>query len=278
MVEIIRWAVCLRNFRPSREELIKAVSCIQADEKDRLMKFHFREDFDSSLIGRLLQRKFVTEFGNLPYADIQFLRDAKGKPFINNELESELTFNISHQGDYTVLAGFKSNNKSGIGVDIMKIDYSGGKSVSDFFRLMTKNFSDIEWKNIKKHAAERENLKAFMRHWCLKESYVKNIGIGITIDLQKISFEINDDEHTTCNILKSTKLKVNDIYMFNWVFEEHLIDEDHCVAIALSEVDNFVSKSFHFLSLKELLENCKKVTDFDEEYCEHVFSKTYKKV
>lgn len=279
MTEIIRWAVNLKNLRPSKEELIKAVSCVQSEEKERLMKFHFRDDFDSSLVGRLLQRKFVNEFGKIPYSDINFSRDAKGKPFLNNQLTSQITFNVSHQGDYTVLAGFTSDNyQSEIGIDVMKIHYQGGKSITDFFRLMNKNFSDEEWTNIKKHSMERDQLKAFMRHWCLKESYVKNIGVGITIDLRKISFEITEDHLTTSNIVRSTKVRVNDIPMDNWKFEEHLIDENHCLAIALREVNNSATAPFRLINIKELLENSKKVTELDEQYCELVFTKIYKQL
>lgn len=277
MTEIIRWAVNLRNFRPSKEELIKAVSCVQLEEKDRLMKFHFREDFDSSLVGRLLQRKFVNDYTHLEYSDINFSRDDKGKPFLTNELSTQIRFNVSHQGDYTVLAGFVSDNKSGgIGVDIMKIDYCGGKSLSDFFKLMTRNFSDVEWLSIKKHSTERERLKKFMRHWCLKESYVKNIGVGITVNLQKVSFGIIEDQLTTTNIVNSTKLEVNDVPIVDWKFEEHLIDENHCLAIAISGIQNNVVSPFRFITLQDLLENSKKVTDDDVQYCEVICNKLYK--
>ncbi|KAL5290073.1 AASDHPPT family protein [Megaselia abdita] len=279
MSEIVRWAVNFKNFRPSKEELVKAVSCVQSEEKDRLIKFHFLDDFYSSLIGRLLQRKFVNEFGSLGYSDIHFSRDEKGKPIVNNKLNSHIKFNVSHQGDYTVLAGFVADKcQSGIGVDIMKIDYKGGKSIPEFFRLMTKHFSIVEWSNIRKHLKEREQLKSFMRHWCLKESYVKNIGVGITVDLQKISFEIHEDQLMTSNIVESTKLKVNGVSMVNWRFEEHLIDEDHCVAIALSDVQNCATGPFRFFNSEELLENSRQVTEFDEQYCEQVFTKAFKKL
>lgn len=281
MSEMVRWAVNLKHFRPSKEELMKAVSCIQTEEKSRLMKFHFRDDFDSSLVGRLLQRKFVNEFGCVPYSDIQFLRDEKGKPFINNELNSKLLFNVSHHGDYTVLGGLVVSkdiqSQPGVGVDLMKIEYSGGKPINEFFRLMNKNFSEVEWKHINKHLLERERLKSFMRHWCLKESYVKNIGVGITIDLRQISFEIIEDELTTSSVVRSTKLRVNDVLLDNWIFEEQLVDQDHCVAIALSNIEDIPHQSFDSLTIKQLLENSMNISDLDEQYYNLVTTKPYKK-
>uniref|UniRef100_T1H3P4 holo-[acyl-carrier-protein] synthase n=1 Tax=Megaselia scalaris TaxID=36166 RepID=T1H3P4_MEGSC len=129
MTEIVRWAVNLKNFRPNKDELIRAVSCIQDHEKSRLMKFVYRDDFDSSFVGKLLQRKFVNEFGKVAYSGILFFQDLKGKPFINHDLSERIKFNVSHQGDYTVLAGLVADSSpdSGIGVDIMKVEYTGGK-------------------------------------------------------------------------------------------------------------------------------------------------------
>lgn len=276
MTEVTRWAVNLKNFILSKDELIKAVSCIQADEKKRLLKFHFREDFDSSLVGRLLQRKFVNELGNLPYSDIHFSRDEKNKPILNNKLNKHIHFNVSHQGNYTVLAGCVSANPFGIGVDLMKIDYCGGKPISSFFDLMKNNFSDVEWVSINKHSTEKERLKKFMRHWCLKESYVKNIGVGITVDLQKISFEIIEDTLSTFNIVESTILSINDVSLADWKFEEHLIDEDHCVAVALYGLKEFRTSPFRLITQKELLQNSNRVTEDDDKYCELILTKKYK--
>lgn len=276
MTEITRWAVNLKHFCPSKEELVKAVSCVQSEEKERLLKFHFREDFNSSLVAQLLQRKFVNEFSDLPYSNIHFSRDEKNKPFLTNKLDTQIRFNVSHQGDYTVLAGFVSNIKCGIGVDLMKIDYCRDKPISSFFNLMKRNFSDLEWANINKHSKQKERLKKFMRHWCLKESYVKNIGVGITVDLQKISFEIIEDQLTTSNIVESTKLKICDVHLVDWKFEEHLLDEDHCAAIAISGIQNGISAPFRCMTLNELLERSKTVTDEDDKYCELILTKIKK--
>jgi phosphopantetheinyl transferase len=38
-------------------------------------------DAKSSLIGRLMQRKMVHDFQDIPYSNIQLLRTKKGKPY-----------------------------------------------------------------------------------------------------------------------------------------------------------------------------------------------------
>lgn len=270
--EQIRWAFNLKSWRPSITELLRATSCIQREEKERLAKFVFRDDFNASLIGRLLMRKFVNETTDSDYASIVFGRDLKGKPYINGN--ASVDFNVSHQGSYSVLAGV-AGTQSKIGVDVMRIEYSGGKSLDEFFRIMTRNFSTSEWVEIKKPASEREKLSAFMRHWCLKESYVKNIGVGITVDLQKISFSTSDALEVN-QVVTTTCLDVNGLRQTNWRFEESLLDEEHIVAVAVEDPQIQDIPKFETISFEQLMENSSPLLEQDEDYCQKILAKQYK--
>lgn len=281
----VRWAFDLSQWRPTLNELSLAISCIQPVEKIRLSKFYFRDDFDASLIGRLLMRKFVRDTTAIDYDQIIFNRDNRGKPFLVNVLPTkchQLDFNVSHQGAYSVLAGitfdtiFSSPVK--IGVDVMKIEYSGGKPLTEFFRLMHRNFSDEEWKYIRKQSSDREQLKAFMRHWCLKESYVKNVGVGITVNLQKISFKIKTEELCPENVVGDTQVEVDGNLLKNWTFEEHMLDSEHCAAIAFENLPNsFDANRFKVLEFSELIKDAVPLSEPDDEYCKLILAKDYKK-
>lgn len=278
--ENIRWAFNLKNWRPNLPDLLKATACVQPEEKERLAKFVFRDDFNASLIGRLLMRKFVNE--NIPgicYADICFGRDSKGKPYIVNDV-IPIDFNVSHQGSYSVLAGVilsdkMKNVRTKVGVDVMKTEYTGGKTLDEFFRIMARNFSIKEWESIRKPQNNEEKLKAFMRHWCLKESYVKNIGVGITIDLQKISFTTNDDL-IPGHIVTTTCLDVNEQRQTNWRFEESLLDAEHIVSVALENPLDSPPQPFKIISFDELMKDSTPLLEYDEEYCQKILSKQYK--
>lgn len=280
-LEQIRWAFNLKNWRPSLEDLLKATSCIQREEKDRLAKFVFRDDFNASLIGRLLMRKFVNETTGIDYASIVFGRDLKGKPYIikNETTIQNVDFNVSHQGSFSVLAGVVQKNDSKcqtkIGVDVMKVEYTGGKTLEEFFRIMTRNFSTKEWESIKKSSVEKEKLKTFMRHWCLKESYVKNVGVGITVDLQKISFSTKDELEQS-KVLTNTCLDVDGVRQHKWQFEESLLDSEHIVAVALENPKEYLPKSFEIISFEQLLENSSPLLEYDQEYCQNILAKKYK--
>ena len=67
---------------------------------------------------------------------------------------------------------------------------------------------------------------------CLKESYVKALGVGIGFNLQRIDFRIYSElergHYTT-----DTRVYVDDVALEQWRFEETLLDDRHCVATAL---------------------------------------------
>ncbi len=287
-----RWAFDVSTWRPSLNELLLATSCIQTEEKSRLSKFMFRDDFDGSIIGRLLMRKFVRDTTNIPYEQIKFDRDARGKPhLVSTEHQPSssnyVDFNVSHQGSYAVLAGCclsSDNHKSQplsttkIGVDVMKIEYTGGKPLSEFFRIMHRNFTANEWKCIRNNSDELGQTEAFMRHWCLKESYVKNVGVGISMDLEKIDFTINTKKLSTNQTVTDTKVKVNGQSLKNWTFEESLIDTEHCVAVAIeNHNDSNNAQTFQLLTFEELTIDSVPLLDIDRQYCLNVLSKPYKK-
>ncbi|XP_017043245.1 L-aminoadipate-semialdehyde dehydrogenase-phosphopantetheinyl transferase [Drosophila ficusphila] len=281
-----RWAFDLASWKPTLSQLSQAVALIQPEERVRLMKFHFIDDFLSSLIGRLLMRKYVSTCSGLELHQVKFARDVRGKPYwVREDINGPpLSFNASHQGNMVLLAGIigEANDPDfGIGADVMKIEYSGGKSLAEFFRLMNRKFSAQEWKHIcRVEHNEREQVKAFMRHWCLKEAYVKELGVGITVDLEKISFSVDTTHPLEEKVtpLVGTSLRCHDKPMDNWHFEEHLLQEEYCAAIAFRNCLPPDHGRFKFLRIEELL-----VTSPESEleevqsYCRKALLKPYKR-
>lgn len=265
----VRWAFNFSKWNPSHSDMLLASSCVQIEEKERLGRFYFRKDLKSSLIGRLMMRKFVCEMSGKKYNEIKFLRDDKGKPILfEGDNYPKLNFNVSHQGDYVVLAGECSSVN--LGVDVMKLEYSGGKPLGEFFRLMDRHFSPQEWVTIKSSGTEKQQIAMFCRHWCLKECYVKAVGVGITINLQNISFKINTKFLDKNFIVNDTELYIKGIKL-DWEFQEMLLDDQHCVAVALS--NSSTSIFFREIDFNELIEGCVPLLPADEQYCLNYFKK-----
>ncbi|XP_037825745.1 L-aminoadipate-semialdehyde dehydrogenase-phosphopantetheinyl transferase [Lucilia sericata] len=285
-----RWAFDLSTWSsPTLNQLTQAVAAIQPEERTRLMKFYFINDFLSSLVGRLLMRKYVSEMCNLPYEDIKFARDLRGKPYLlpneGTKATPALSFNVSHQGNYVILAGVINTNQTdfndfGIGCDVMKMEYSGGKDLKEFFRIMHRKFANSEWNYIcQPHFNQQQQLKAFMRHWCLKESYVKELGVGITVDLQKIAFTVDSNKELNLETqpLCGTTLKCNDLPMTQWYFEEHLLHPKYCAAIAFRNFKPEKTDKFQLLTINELLHTSVQQNDQEIiDYCRTALSKPNK--
>jgi len=72
-------------------------------------------------VGRLLIRKAICYLTGLPYHDVHLGRTEKGKPYLTNTLPDglQLDFNISHDGDYAVLAAETSHL---VGIDTVQLD------------------------------------------------------------------------------------------------------------------------------------------------------------
>ena len=270
-----RWYFNIKTWNPSYNDILLSTSCIQQEEKDRLIRFVFKDDFKSSLIGRLMMRKFIHSVSHYPYNEIHFFRDDRGKPKLAKPRELiDVSFNVSHQGDYVVFAG--ETNTNVLGVDVMKLSYDGGKSVGEFFRLMMKHFSPMEWLTIKSRMSESQQVDMFCRHWSLKESYVKAIGVGITVNLQDIDFRINTKDLRKLAIVADTELYVENEKQ-PWIFEEMLLDDKHCVSVALEKrfvESNLERKNvFEVMTFQELVDGAIPLLGADNDYVQKYFGK-----
>jgi 4'-phosphopantetheinyl transferase len=217
------------SWSPSRDQFLAIMHRIQPEERQRVMQFVFRKDVRPSLVGRALLRLAVSDVTGIPNPDIVLTRSPKGKPQ-SHQLPEDVGINISHQGKYCVLA---LDACSKVGIDTMEIQ-THAKDLDEYFRLMRRIFSASEWDFVKSVSSEKDRLSRFMRLWALKESYVKAEGFGISVDLEKISFSCPTASLSTDTLTSDTKLSVDGKQMSDWIFEETLIDQDHCVAVALN--------------------------------------------
>lgn len=274
--QTFRWAFNINTWSPSEADILLAGACIQPEEKIRVSKFVYKQDFMSSLIGRLMMRKFVSVTTNLPYSEVILSRDKSGKPFLQGD-HPALDFNISHQGKYVVLAGHVG--KSRVGIDVMSTVRPPSTSCQEFFRLMKRQFSMSEWENISSSNSQQHQLTAFYRHWCLKESYVKNIGVGITVDLQKICFGVKTPRVNVGSFVTDTNLTVNGELIHDWTFEETMLDPTHCVAVAVNlNGESYKEPSaYEFLNFENLMTDSIPFLEKDQAFYENFLKKEEKK-
>ncbi|KOB71646.1 Uncharacterized protein OBRU01_10999, partial [Operophtera brumata] len=252
----VRWAFNAKMWEPTYSEILAATTYIQNEEKERISKFVFQDDAKSSLLGRLMLRKFVHLATSIPYNEVQFGRDSHGKPYLVGAGDIPVSFNVSHQADYVVLAGHPTKS---IAIDVMKIEPPVNKNIPEFFRVMTRQFSQHEWETVRSFPTEMEQIACFYRLWCLKESYVKNTGLGITVPLNQISFNIQTPKLQVGKLLTDTTLYERNVLKKDWTFEETLLDAKYAVAVSLrmEKQPNHRSIPYHFLTFEELVQEAK---------------------
>lgn len=275
MAHNVRWAFNTKQWQPTYEQMLAISSYIQPEEKLRISQFVFIDDAKSTLVGRLLLRKYVFDSSNVPYESIRFERDERGKPILLNKTDTNFNFNVSHQGDYVVLAGISDRN---IGVDVMKIEPPANKDVQEFFRLMQRQFSPQEWTFVKSFPSEYQQMSGFYRIWCLKESYVKNLGLGLTIPLKDISFSIKTIELKIGELVTDTVVYQSNVLCKDWVFVETLLDEAHAVAVSLriKDGDAVPLVNFELITFEELVKGAKSFCEPDPKFAADVIRKKIK--
>ncbi|XP_070685739.1 L-aminoadipate-semialdehyde dehydrogenase-phosphopantetheinyl transferase [Pempheris klunzingeri] len=275
----VRWAFRCGSWTPSKGDWLLAARCIQREEKDRIGQFVFAKDAKSALAGRLLLRRFVCERMGVPWSQIRLERSPRGKPYLAAPLKvgsdsgQAWSFNLSHQGDYAVLAAEQGLQ---VGVDIMKTTTPGSSSVPEFFRIMTRQFTAHEWSVIQSAGSEHQQLAAFYRHWALKESFIKAIGTGLGFNLQRVEFHLSSEALTQGRVLRQTKMYLDDEQEEDWILEESLLDSDHHVAVALGPVGEPGSAclrpslppptTFTLLSFSDLIASASPLTEEDPAY------------
>ncbi|XP_015707709.1 L-aminoadipate-semialdehyde dehydrogenase-phosphopantetheinyl transferase [Coturnix japonica] len=235
----VRWAFPCSAWRPRRDEWLLAARLVQPEEKERIGRFVYTRDAKAALAGRLLMRKLIAEKLCIPWNEIHLQRTSKGKPYLANNVftvGSNYNFNVSHQGDYAVLA---AEPELQVGIDVMKTNLPGSSSIPNFFHIMKRQFTEREWHVIKSMNNEWMQLDMFHRHWALKESFLKAIGVGIGFNLQRIEFNVSPLQMEIGKVYNETQMLLDGEKEEEWTFEETRLDDYHHIAVALGKPEGF---------------------------------------
>ncbi|GGI25682.1 4'-phosphopantetheinyl transferase family protein [Pedobacter mendelii] len=136
------------------------------DELNKASKFKQESDTKRYVIGKFCTKMILAKMMNKKPADIHFEFSEYKKPYIN-----DINFNISHSGDYVVIA-FSTYS---VGIDIEAIN-----PVLDYQELIHQCFNGEEIKKI-------IDLDSFYLFWTRKESLLKATGEGLINDLPTIN-------------------------------------------------------------------------------------------
>lgn len=172
------------NVKDLQEELLyeRALLGLQETRTQKILSCKMEMDKLRSLAAGLLLRHACNRL-QLSYEEEQFTKDAAGKP-----LAEHFYYNISHAGDYAVIAF----GNSSVGVDIEQLGkrFSGENGKKRLLTMANKVLDDREKIAFDKTFINQEpsldSNTFFMRLWTQKESYAKENGKGIGLDFKHI--------------------------------------------------------------------------------------------
>lgn len=171
---------------------------ISIERRKKLDSFFFEKDKKLSLGASILLDKMLREY-NLREKDMIYSYNKYGKPYFKNH--PEIKFNLSHCENMCMLV---SSTKD-IGCDIEKIrNYD--------VDIVKRCFSKDEEETIN-NSLDKNYL--FTLIWTCKEAFLKNIGTGLSDDIQKISINILEDKISVKQFISNK----------NYVFTTSRIDD-----------------------------------------------------
>lgn len=156
----------------SNLHLIHAFSQIlSSDEHARAFRYHQEKDRQRFLVSRIVLRFLLGKYSNINPEKIEFAIGGNKKPFMQNVAAPVLHYNVSHSGDWIMIAF----SDQGIGVDMEIID-----EVFSYAEILEQNFSKQEISFITDGNHQSEN---FYLLWTRKEALLKATSKGIDSDL-----------------------------------------------------------------------------------------------
>ena len=159
---------------------------LSVDEVQYADRYRRERDRTQYVVAHGVLRELLADYTEQTPRNISFGHTAKGKPFlIDDRGEQRLRFNLSHSGEWAIIALALSTE---VGIDIEQIDSDVSvKAVAERF------FSCSELEVLQEVPLEQRTV-AFFSAWTRKEAYLKARGEGIVERLRNISVAIDSEQ------------------------------------------------------------------------------------
>lgn len=200
----------------------KRLSELSMFRRDKTLKYRYRKDQNLSIgVGMLLD--YCLRKLGIREKHMNYVLGENGKPSFECDVDSiymlrNIHFNVSHSGNMAIC----SWGTVPVGVDIEQIDCKQTSSIP-------YNMLAAEETKYLLTLPEDERVDAFYRLWTLKESFVKAIGGGLSINFDSF------------NVLLGSSISVNQsINDDNYYFKEYMLP-GYKISICCLE-DDFASE------------------------------------
>lgn len=150
---------------------------LSPDERQRAARFHFDVHRQRFALSRGLLRTLLGYYLEADPATLPIVYGPQGKPGLEG---GSLRFNVSHSEDLALYAlALDSSGTLELGVDVESI-----RPVPYAESIARRFFCPAEWQEIQSLPPE-QRAGAFFRCWTRKEAYVKALGGGLSVPLDR---------------------------------------------------------------------------------------------
>jgi 4'-phosphopantetheinyl transferase len=194
---------------------IDAVSnLLSTDEQERANRYYREKDKQRFILARAILRLLLARYLNQDAKQLIFEIGENKKPHVKGD--SSLHYNVSHSGDYILIA----ISDSEVGIDVEQPDHN-----MHYEEIMHISYSQPEADFVKASADPRQT---FYTLWTRKEALLKATAKGID-DALKFIPSIDGAHHTMYNTIGSEK---------DWIVQSFPIDDEHIGSIASQYSEN----------------------------------------
>ncbi|WP_158253724.1 4'-phosphopantetheinyl transferase family protein [Chromobacterium alticapitis] len=193
---------------------------MSAEERTKQAAFHFAKDRLRYLLTRGLARYALSRYLPLPPESWRFQSNAYGRPVIGNAPRDArwLTFNLSHTDEIIAMA---IGRHLALGVDIERAHADAPLSIADSF------FAKAEARQLR-DLPDSLRSRRFYELWTLKECYVKAKGAGLSIPLDKFSFDLDRTDEVGIRFDPALADAPS-----RWLFWQWHLSPDHIAALCV---------------------------------------------
>ena len=156
----------------------EALALMAPDESTQQKRFIFPEHRHEYLATRVLVRRVLGRYLDVPPASLRFVRNEHGRPALEQP-KSALSFNLS--------------NTPGLVVCLVSGHYTVGvdtelaSRAANILGIARTVFAEAELRDLLALEGDARERRA-VTLWTLKEAYIKARGMGLTLPLEKFAF------------------------------------------------------------------------------------------
>ena len=167
------------------ESLCVLAQFLSPDEQLRASRFRFQQDRDRFVAGRGILRVILGGYVAAPPDRLTISYGPRGKPFLAGREMGSLRFNLSHSQGLALYAFALGRN---VGVDVEAL-----RPVPDADQIVERILSPserAEFRSLPGHQKQR----AFFHCWTQKEAFIKAVGDGLSLALDRFDVSVSPDE------------------------------------------------------------------------------------